>query len=710
MEKSIIPGLAQNVAILLAFSMIYDYSWVPKEKTKKNADKVLAGFIIGSIGIILMLSPWRQVPGIVFDTRSILLALTGLFFGFIPTLVAVAMTSLFRVITGGPGLWMGLAVIFSAASSGLLWRKYRPGWNGKNYILELTALGFTVHLVMLACTVFLPGEVAGRTIQNIYIPILTIYPIGTVLLGILMVRQLTNRKNRDAALKLLESERRFVDLLTNFNYFSIILDKDGNINFCNSKVLDVSGYTIEELSGKNVFEYLIPERSVSSMKDVFSYILTGKTGFYKYESEFKKGDGSVIFVEWNVTVLRDRNKIITSIAAIGDDITDRKNADEELIRAKSRAEESDRLKSIFLSNMSHEIRTPMNAIMGFSSLLGNSEISEKEKSQFIGIIQDSGDRLLSIINDIIDISKLEAKQLSISLSEFNLYEIFTTSEELFGKSEILRSKEGIKLILNVQEEYKSLKIESDKNRFQQILDNLISNAIKYTQSGFIETGFRIIDKSGQSMVEVYIKDTGIGIPENMNGIIFERFRQVDENTYHEGAGLGLSITKGLIDLMGGEIWFTSELNKGTTFYFTIPLKVTEIRPQEGVYLSNDSPDLQGKTIIIAEDDYNSFYYLKILLRDLNATILHADTGSVLMRLVRHKTPDLILLDINMPVMSGLECLEEFKLSGIRTKIIAQTAYAMETEKERYLKAGCDGYISKPLNKSDLYREINKVLS
>ena len=167
MEKSIIPGLAQNVAILLAFSMIYDYSWVPKEKTKKNADKVLAGFIIGSIGIILMLSPWRQVPGIVFDTRSILLALTGLFFGFIPTLVAVAMTSLFRVITGGPGLWMGLAVIFSAASSGLLWRKYRPGWNGKNYILELTALGFTVHLVMLACTVFLPGEVAGRTIQNI---------------------------------------------------------------------------------------------------------------------------------------------------------------------------------------------------------------------------------------------------------------------------------------------------------------------------------------------------------------------------------------------------------------------------------------------------------------------------------------------------------------------------------------------------------------
>jgi len=446
------------------------------------------------------------------------------------------------------------------------------------------------------------------------------------------------------------------------------------------------------------------------MKDVFSYILTGKTGFYKYESEFKKGDGSVIFVEWNVTVLRDRNKIITSIAAIGDDITDRKNADEELIRAKSRAEESDRLKSIFLSNMSHEIRTPMNAIMGFSSLLGNSEISEKEKSQFIGIIQDSGDRLLSIINDIIDISKLEAKQLSISLSEFNLYEIFTTSEELFGKSEILRSKEGIKLILNVQEEYKSLKIESDKNRFQQILDNLISNAIKYTQSGFIETGFRIIDKSGQSMVEVYIKDTGIGIPENMNGIIFERFRQVDENTYHEGAGLGLSITKGLIDLMGGEIWFTSELNKGTTFFFTIPLKVPEIRPQEGVYLSNDSPYLQGKTIIIAEDDYNSFYYLKILLRDLNATILHADTGSVLMRLVRHKTPDLILLDINMPVMSGLECLEEFKLSGIRTKIIAQTAYAMETEKERYLKAGCDGYISKPLNKSDLYREINKVLS
>ncbi len=710
MDRSIILGLIQNTAILLSFSMIYDYSLLPKENFKSSTGKIIAGIVIGMIGIILMLTPWKQVPGLVFDTRSVLLSLSGLFFGFVPTVVSSIIMSIYRIFIGGDGVWMGLAVIASASVIGLLWKKMRPAWKERRYILELALLGFSVHLIMLACTFLLPRESVIPTIRNIFIPILTIYPAGTILIGILMVRNLRNRENSDAALRLHESERRFIDLLTNFNYFSLILDREGNILFCNSKIVDVSGYSKEELTGRNAFEYLIPAGSVSAIKDSYNYILRGKTGFYNFETEFKKGNGSILDVEWNATVLRDNSGYISSVAAIGQDITNRKRAEEELIRAKSKAEESDRLKTIFLSNMSHEIRTPMNAIMGFSSFLGNVGIPDSEKKQFIEIIQSSGERLLKILNDIIDISKLEAKQLSVNLTEFNLGNMFTNSVKTFSSSELLKTKPGIKLKLRIEDKYFDTQVISDKNRLQQVLDNLLSNAIKYTEKGEIETGFSIIDENGSSTIEAYVKDTGIGIPAEFKEIIFERFRQADENRYHEGAGLGLSITKGIIDLLGGKIWFSSVLNKGTTFYFTIPQATPEKKKTIEKEPVSEVPDLKGKTVIIAEDDYNSFYYLRLLIKNLNANVLHAENGKALMNLIEHKVPDLILLDINMPVMSGYQCLEEIKKMGIKTKIIAQTAYAISSEREKCLQSGCDGYISKPVTKTDFYSELYKVLS
>ncbi len=710
MDKSIIMGLIYNTAMLLAFSMLYDYSWLPKYKTKRLPGKLIAGLVIGSVGIILMLTPWKQLPGLVFDTRSVLLSLSGLFFGLIPTVVAALIMGFFRFALGGQGVWMGITVILTAAATGYLWSIIRPGWRKKNYMMELTFLGITVHLIMLACTLLLPRESIVPTIKNIIIPILTIYPAGTVLLGILMVRQMNNQENRNASEKLLESERRFIDLLTNFNYFSLILDRDGNIIFCNSKVLDTSGFTLKELAGKNAFDHLIPSESVEAVKDAYDYILRGKTGFYNYETEFRQADGTILSIEWNATVLRDNSNYISSVATIGQDITSRKRAETDLIRAKSKAEESDRLKSIFLSNMSHEIRTPMNAIMGFSTLLGNEAVSDAEKQQFISIIQSSGDRLLNIINDIIDISKIEAKQLPISLSEFNLYDVFINCINSFRNSELLKTKSNINLIVSIDDDLKNAKIISDRYRIQQVLDNLLSNSIKYTEKGEIETGFRIVDENGTGIIEAWVKDTGIGIPEELNEIIFERFRQADENKYHEGAGLGLSITKGIIDLLGGSIWFSSVVNSGTTFYFKIPLVLSENKPPAVEKQVSGIPDLHGKTVIIEEDDYNSFYYLRLLLKNLNANVLHAENGSVLMQLVSHKVPDLILLDINMPVMSGYQCLDELKKLDIKTKIIAQTAYAMSSEREKCLQSGCDGYISKPVTKSNLYIELFNVLN
>jgi PAS domain S-box-containing protein len=708
MDRTILLGLIQNTAMLIAFIMIYDYSWVQYKKFKSIPRKILTGFVIGGIAIILMLTPWIQVPGLVFDTRSVLLSLSGLFFGLIPTLIATAIALLFRFSLGGPGLGMGLSVIFISAAIGILWSSLRPKWKEKNQVLELAGLGFFVHLGMLGCTLLLPPQQIKETIRNILLPILTIYPAGTILLGLLMLRQYKNWQNRKAGEQLLEYEKRFTGMLKNTFLFSIIIDSKGNLTYCNDSFLNALGYTADDVLGKNGFITLISPDSKDAVKDAFTYILTGKTGYYNYETNILTKDGSKLIVWWNATVFKDENKTATTVACIGENITIRKRAENELFKAKLKAEESDKLKSIFLANMSHEIRTPMNAIMGFSNLLGEQGISDSDRKQYIGIIRNSGDRLLKIINDIIDISKIEARQLKLSLEECNLNQIFTDSFETFCRSELLRYKGNLKLVLNIPKENDEIKFISDKHRFQQILDNLISNAIKYSETGVIETGYHIITNAGEKWIEVYVKDTGIGIPEEMHNLIFERFRQVEEGRFHEGAGLGLSISKGIIDLLGGKIWFTSEINKGSTFYFSLPFIIPEREPVIKVSQKLPDTDLKGKTVIIAEDDYNSYYYLRLLLEELNANILYAENGQTLMALLRHRVPDLILLDINMPVLSGFDCLKLIKEEKIQTRIIAQTAYAMPDERDNCFDEGCHGYIAKPINKQELIDVLKSV--
>jgi signal transduction histidine kinase len=589
MKESIIVGVLQNTAILFAFSLVYDYWWVKIDGPKNVINKILTGLVIGSIGIILMLTPWMLVPGLVFDTRSVMLSVTGLFFGFTPTFTAIIITGIFRLSLGGGGVGMGIAVIASSGAIGIFCNKIRPLWKRKNYILELVAMGIIVHLVMLCCTVFLPSDQKLNTLKTIIVPVLAIYPIATVLLGVLMFRQYRNWQNRKASEKLLESEQ-------------------------------------------------------------------------------------------------------------------------ELIKAKVKAEESDKLKSIFLANMSHEIRTPMNAIMGFSNLLGEPGLDESEKAQYLDIIKSSGSRLLQLINDILDLSKIEAKQLTMSNSVCSLHDIFNISIESFRRSDLLLKKPEIELILMLPEDYKKIKFISDYNRIQQVLDNLISNAIKYTERGIIETGSTLVTVDETECIEFYVKDSGIGISDEAAGLVFERFRQVEEGQYHEGTGLGLSISKGIVELLGGKIWFVSKENSGSTFYFTVPYTPAEV-PQDKVQATRELwPSLEGKKIIIAEDDYNSFHFLRLLLTSQNAIILHAENGKILFDMIQDGPPDLILLDMNMPVMSGFEFLSEIQNAGIKIKIIAQTAYAMPEEKERCINAGCNGYISKPIKKAELFSVINTVLS
>jgi signal transduction histidine kinase/ActR/RegA family two-component response regulator len=381
----------------------------------------------------------------------------------------------------------------------------------------------------------------------------------------------------------------------------------------------------------------------------------------------------------------------------------RKRAD-ELILAKVKAEESDNLKTAFLQNMSHEIRTPLNGIIGFSELLNFENISRDEIKEYTGVLKQCGNRLLEIVNNVLDISKIQTEQVRIELKPVVINTIFSDLLSFFS---LLAKSKNINL--NYHDTYdKCRNMHLDESKFRQILTNLINNAIKFTESGNIDYGYEIND----NVLQFYVRDTGIGIKPEFYDKIFERFTQVDLSISknYEGVGLGLAICKGLVELLGGKIWVESEINKGTTFFFTLPYSPVD-RPfhAEIVHFKIPEKGIKGK-ILIAEDDYASLKYINRLLVDSDITVICAENGKQAVEYVSTIPDiDLILMDIRMPVMDGIEASKLIKQIKPDLPIIAQTAYAFKEEKEKILSIGCDEYLAKPVDKYKLTALINKYL-
>ncbi|MEX0986857.1 MAG: ATP-binding protein [Bacteroidales bacterium] len=706
MDGSIILGLLNNIAVLLVLTMIYDYSWIRQETPFNFLKGIRTGAIIGGMGLILMMTPSTLSPGIVFDSRSILLSLSGLFFGTIPTVVAMIITGVYRLTLGGDGTLMGISVIITSGSIGIAWKYFRPNWKNRYYIFELLAMGMVVHLVMLANTVFLPGSVFKETFVAIAFPTMLIYPAGTILLGIVMVKMYKSWTNRKAKEQLSETERRFSSLLENVSMISVMYDTHGRILHCNRYFLELTGYTMEEVIGESWLDKFIHPDDRDEIGKVMEELISEQLYNQQFENDILKKDGSGIRIYWHNTILRSEEGGILGGASIGENVTQKRLEEEQLVEAKRKAEESDRLKSIFLTNMSHEIRTPMNAILGFTNLLSDNELPGPQKEKYVSIIKHSGNRLLQIINDILDISKLDAMQMSLQYSDSSLFDICINTFESFRQSQLLKEKSAIRISLDYPEELEELVLKTDCNRLQQVLDNLITNAIKYTDKGEIIFGLNLEDKGRK--VRFIVSDTGRGIPKEVGDMVFERFRQVEEHEYHEGSGLGLSISKGLIKLLGGEIWYESEPGKGSTFYFTIPCYATTKIEIDKTVQEPGKLNLEGKHVIIAEDDEDSYYLLSTFFDGTNAVIHHAENGKSCLELLEKISPDLILLDINMPILSGFDCLKEIRDRRPNTMVIAQTAYAGSEERERIMNAGAHGFIAKPFDKQELFEVIAKV--
>ena len=378
----------------------------------------------------------------------------------------------------------------------------------------------------------------------------------------------------------------------------------------------------------------------------------------------------------------------------------RKQTADDLVIAKEHAEESDHLKSAFLANMSHEIRTPMNGILGFAGLLKEPGLTGEEQKKYIGIIEKSGARMLNIINDIVSISKIESGQMEISISETNIKDqiefIYT-----FFKPEVERK--GIQIFMKDSMHGIQTIIKTDREKLYAILTNLVKNAIKFTREGSIEIGY---EQKGK-FLEFFVKDSGEGISKGQKEIIFDRFRQGSEllTRNYEGAGLGLSISKSYVEMLGGKIWVDSKPGKGSTFYFTI---LCDAFHDANGTIKNIEPtieveeQIQNLKILIAEDDETSEMLLSIAVKIFGREILSVRTGVEAVEACRNNPDiDLILMDIKMPVMDGYTATRLIRKFNKKVVIIAQTAFGLSGDREKALKAGCNDYIPKPFNKAAL---------
>ncbi len=514
--------------------------------------------------------------------------------------------------------------------------------------------------------------------------------------------------NLSGSLQALHRERETLEVLLESLPFCIFFtdrhDRYIRVNRMMAKLLriDEPGLAI----GKTNKEFF-SKRVARKMKEEDRTIIeTGNPIVNKiiyFEDEGVEG----FWLEKNKIPIRDERGVITMIIGIFKDVSDLMKIENELKEARDRAKESDRLKTSFLANMSHEIRTPMNGILGFANLLRDSELSEDMRDLYLKHIDHSSQQLLNIIDDIIDISKIESEQLKISNKPVRINEIL---DEIYSSffHRIRGDAPGQKKVafnLKKGNDSNDFTIVTDDFRLSQIFNNIIGNAIKFTKEGHINFGYTL---RHNRYIEFFVSDTGVGIPNNKIKLIFDRFGQVNQewSLQPSGTGLGLPISKSLANLMGGEMWVESVVGEGTTFYFNLPLVVEEPVEDTRVLISNKTYNWSNKEILVAEDEELNWLFIREMLRQTGASIHRARNGHEVVELSRKLVPDAILMDIKMPEMNGIEAVRLIRVFNEEVPIIAQTAFVMAEEKEESLLAGCNHFVTKPLDRTTIMELID----
>jgi len=491
----------------------------------------------------------------------------------------------------------------------------------------------------------------------------------------------------------------------------VITNKEGTIEYVNPKFCEITRYSADELIGKNPRILQSGHHTKEFYKNLWDTILSGRDWVGEFRNKRKGGE-----LYWDrglISPITDESGKITHFVGIKEDITEQKRLIEELVKAREKAQESERLKTAFLANVSHEVRTPLNSIIGFAQVLDTQDLNKEEVKRFASIILKRGNDLLDLFNEILDLSLIESNQLKISPKKVNINSILYDVYSNFLLNPKVKEKQIDLRIGKIFPE--DFEFSTDPLRLKQILSNLVENGIKFTKRGYVEFGGTI---ENEKTLSFYVKDTGIGIPASKFNTIFERFQQIDSDFItreYEGTGLGLPLCKGLVNLLGGRIWLESTVGEGTTFYFTISSLEMKPEREKGIEMKivETPKQLEGQSFVflVGEDDYLNYLLLeKMLQRNFNCEVLYGATGKDVLNILKErKNIDLILLDLRMPVMDGFTAFQEIKKLDPTVPIIAVTAYAYSEDRKKAIDMGFDEYIVKPIMINDMLAKINQIL-
>lgn len=503
------------------------------------------------------------------------------------------------------------------------------------------------------------------------------------------------------------SEQRFHELADFLPEMLVETDMNGKLSYANNKALQHFGFTRNDIQkGIYIFDLVAePDRDliVRRFKEFVAHNKSTTMREYQITSKL----GTPIFVHASISTLYS-NGLPVGFRGVLIDLSERIAYEKKLLEAKEKAEKADNLKTIFLQSLSHEIRTPMNGILGFSELIKYEEMTDEERNNYIDIIINSSNQLLSIIDDVVNLSRIETGDVVLQSTTVNLSSFFNDLMVYFHGYLMNRNNQVILRLNNKVPEYAQSVIIAEK-QVQHVLSNLIYNSIKHTKKGFIEIGVEKID----SKLKFYVKDSGVGLTSDLQNIIFKQPGQYTDKNNWSGLGLGLAIAKGLVDLLGGEINVDSEVGKGSMFYFIVPY-VPSVAKTVNSFTSDspkmEYPDWSGKRLLIVEDDFNNYLFLEQLLKKTNAIIHHLLNGQEAVDFFKEgKSVEIVLMDIQMPVMDGYEATRLIRELNIDVPILAQTANAMVEDKNKSIEAGCDDYIAKPVNKKVLLNKMSVLL-
>lgn len=825
-------SLIQNIALLVALTFIYSLL-IRRLKTTPRLSVLVSGLLFGSVALVGMMTPIVLKPGLIFDGRSIILAVAGFAAGPIVALLAAAIAIAYRVWLGGVGTTMGVAIIVGATGVGVIWHYLQQRQRWFVSLPGLYLFGLLIHLWMVACTATLPADLVQVVLSKIALPVLLLYPPATLLVCLLFLQM----EQHIAAEENLENERsHLATLVATIPDLVWLKDVNGVYLACNTRFERLYGAAAQDIIGKTDYDFVDKELADFFREHDRKAIAAGGPSINEEWLTFAD-DGHRELVETIKSPMFDRTGTLIGVLGIARDITTLKQTQEalhqstnrlaeaqrmahignweldlvsgqldwseevyrivavdpdrfeasyeaflnaihpedrplvdqayqtslathspyaithrllmpdgsikyahehcetsfdangrplrsagtiqdvtELEEARRAAEAANRAKSAFLANMSHEIRTPMNGIVGMSQLLRFTELSP-EQHEYLESIEISVENLLTLINDILDFSKIEAGKVELEQVDFSLRNILR--EITVSQSTRLIHK-GLELTSEVAPELPDL-LQGDPLRVKQILLNLLSNAIKFTKSGSIHISISCSQQSASQMrVHLAVRDTGIGMSPQVRQSIFEHFTQADSSTTRKygGTGLGLAICRRLAELMGGQIWADSVEGVGSTFHVELLLGMRASAAASQPIEESSPAAIQwngtGLSVLVAEDNRINSDMLCRMLRLMGHHTTAAENGAQAVELCQQGRFDLVLMDIQMPVMSGNDALKLIRAqeqqSSRHTPVIAITAYALLGDPERFLAEGFDGYVAKPIDYTVLFSEMARIAS